>query len=40
MGMNFTLGNLENQDFQDVAECYFMWGVVQSALPGFPDFKC
>ena len=39
-GMNFTLGVLENRGLMQYANCPLIEAVVQTALPGFPAFKC
>ena len=39
MGMNYTLGALENRELISAVYCPFLQAAVQAQLPGFPDFK-
>ena len=40
MGMNFTLGALENRELISAVYRPFLQAAVQAQLPGFPDFEC
>ena len=40
MGMNYTLGALENRELISAVYCPFLQAAVQAQLPGFPDFEC
>lgn len=40
MGMNFTLGRLENRGLTQAIQCPFFDTVVHHALPGLPAFRC
>ena len=40
MGMNYSMGTLENYGFTNAVECRFVEIAVQLARPGFPPLKC
>ena len=40
IGMNFTLGAMDNAQLIRSASCPFIEAAVKAQLPGFPDFKC
>ncbi len=40
MGMNYSLGTLENDKFTGSLYCPLLQAAVQAELPGFPDFAC
>ena len=40
IGMNFTLGAMDNAQLIRSASCPFSEAAVKAQLPGFPDFKC
>lgn len=40
MGMNYSMGTLQNSALMSSAYCPFLQAAVQAQLPGFPDFEC
>ena len=40
MGMNYTMGALENRELIRAAQCPMFQAATQMALPGFPALKC
>ena len=40
MGMNYTLGTMENGQFISSVFCPFLQSAFQAQVPGFPDFEC